>query len=127
MGASLERSDPVRAATWDDFARVAELLAEKSRTATGVAVREEFVRAEWELPSFQVGRDNWVSPAGYAGVSPNGALTFAAADDTEADALLAHAVARGRERGLAKLELRPLPGDAVHARLLERHGFKLRV
>src|SRR5207253_2807080 len=39
--------------------------------------------------------------------------------------LLEQAVARGRERGLAKLELRPLPGDAIHERLLQRRGFRL--
>jgi len=127
MGASSERSERVRAATWHDFGRVADLLGRQSRAATGVAVREEFVRADWELPSFQVGRDNWVSAGGYAAVSPNGSLTLAASDDAEADALLARAVARSRERGLRKLELRPLSGDGVHARLLERHGFVLRV
>lgn len=127
MGASLERSEPARAATWDDFGRVAELLAQQSRSATGVAVREEFVRADWELPSFEVGRDNWVTSAGYAAILPSGALTLAAAGDAEADALLARAVARGRERGLAKLELRRLPGDDAHARLLARHDFALRV
>jgi len=127
MGASSERSEPVRAATWDDFGRVADLLARQTRAAGGVAVREEFVRSDWELPSFEVGRDNWVSAGGYAAVSPNGTLTLAAADDAEADALLARAVARGRERGLRKLELRPLSGDGVHAGLLERHDFALRV
>jgi ribosomal protein S18 acetylase RimI-like enzyme len=127
MGASLERSEPVRAATWDDFPHVAELLAQQSREATGVAVREEFVRADWELPSFEVGRDNWVSARGYAAVSPNGALTLAAANDAEADALLARAAARARELGLAKLELRPLPENEVHTGLLERHRFALRV
>jgi ribosomal protein S18 acetylase RimI-like enzyme len=128
MGASLERSDRVRGATWDDFDAVVELLVRRSRDATGVAsVREEFVRTEWELPSFVVGRDNWVSGAtGYAAVSPAGALTLAAADDEEADELLDHAAARARERGLAKLELQPLPGDEVQVRLLDRHGFELR-
>src|SRR5689334_21872493 len=127
MGASLERSEPVRAATWGDLGHVAELLAQQTRAATGVAVREEFVRADWELPSFEVGRDNWVTSAGYAAISPNGALTLAAADDAESDALLARAVSRGRERGLAKLELRRLPGDDAHARVLARHVFVLRV
>jgi ribosomal protein S18 acetylase RimI-like enzyme len=128
MGASLERSDRVRGATWDDFDAVVDLLVRRSRSATGIAsAREEFVRAEWELPSFEVGRDNWVSDAtGYAAVSPSGVLTLAAAEDAAADALLEHAVRRARERGLEQLELRPLPGDAVHARLLDRHRFQLR-
>jgi ribosomal protein S18 acetylase RimI-like enzyme len=89
-------------------------------------MREEFVRADWELPSFEVGRDNWLSgTASYAAVSPNGELTLVAADDAIADDLLEHAVARAREQRLAKLELRPLPADEVHARLLDRHRFVL--
>src|SRR5436309_15677830 len=119
MGASLERSDPVRGATWDDFERVVELLVRQDRAASGVAgMREEFVRTDWELPSFEVGRDNWLcGAAGYAAVSPKGELTLVAADDATADALLAQAVARARGQGLVKLELRPLPGDDVHARV----------
>jgi ribosomal protein S18 acetylase RimI-like enzyme len=98
MGASLERSEPVRAAT----------------------------RADWELPTFEVGLDNWVSGrTGYAAISPSGDLTLAAATDAEADALLERAIGRARERGLGKLALRPRPRDEVVARLLERHGFEL--
>jgi ribosomal protein S18 acetylase RimI-like enzyme len=127
MGASLERSAPVRGATWDDFDGVVELLVRQNRSATGIAlVREEFVRAEWELPSFEVGLDNWVlGSTGYASVSPNGDLTLAAATDAEADELLDCAGERARERGLDKLALRPRPGDELNTRLLERHGFVL--
>jgi ribosomal protein S18 acetylase RimI-like enzyme len=127
MGASLERSEPVRGATWDDFDWVVELLVRQNRAATGIAsVREEFVRTEWELPSFEVGADNWVSGStGYAAVSPNGDLTLAAATDDEAEALFERAVERSRERGLGKLTLRQLLGDEIQARLLERHGFDL--
>src|SRR5262245_31299031 len=105
MGASLEGSEPVRGATWDDFDGVVELLAQRNRAATGIAVvREEFVRAEWELPSFEVGLDNWVSgTTGYAAVSPRGDLTLAAATGSEADALLDRAVGRARGRGLETL------------------------
>src|SRR5207247_6457294 len=122
MGASLERSEPVRGATWDDFDRVVELLVQQDRAASGVAgMREEFVRADWELPSFEVGRDNWLcGTAGYAAVSPNGVLMLVADNDATADALVERAVERGREHGLAKLELRPLSGDDVHGRLLDR-------
>jgi ribosomal protein S18 acetylase RimI-like enzyme len=127
MGASLERSEPVRGATWDDFERVVELLVQQDRAASGfVGMREEYVRADWELPSFEVGRDNWrCGAASYAAVSPNGALTLVADDDATADALLAQSLARVHERGLEKLALRPLPGDEVHARLLDRHHFVL--
>ena len=127
MGAFLERSEPVRGATWDDFDGVVELLMRQNRAASGVAaVREEFVRADWELPSFELGRDNWLcGSAAYAAVSPGGELTLAAPDGTTADVLLERAIARGRERGLRKLELRPLAGDEVHSALLDRHGFLL--
>jgi ribosomal protein S18 acetylase RimI-like enzyme len=125
MGASLEGSEPVRGATWDDFDGVVELLVRQNRAATGIAVvREEFVRAEWELPSFEVGLDNWVSgTTGYAALSPSGDLTLAAATDSEADALLDRTIERAGERGLEALALRPRPRDAVIARLLERRRF----
>src|SRR5437763_6584784 len=127
MGASLERSETLRGATWDDFDGVVELLVRQNRAATGVAaLREELVRIDWELPSFEVGRDNWVSGStGYAALSPGGELTLAAATDAEADRLLEQALGRADERGLGKLTLRPLPGNAVHTRLLERRGFEL--
>lgn len=127
MGASLEGSEPVRGATWDDVDRVIDLLVRRDRAASQVAGRRaEFVRADWELPTFQVGADNWLCGAnGYAAVAPTGALTLVADDDATADALLRRAVARASERGLSKLELRPLPGNDVHARLLERHRFAL--
>jgi ribosomal protein S18 acetylase RimI-like enzyme len=127
MGAWLERSEPVRGATWDEFDGIVELLMRQNRAASGVAaVREEFVRADWELPSFELGRDNWLcGSAAYAAVSPAGELTLAAPGAGTADALLERAVTRGRERGLSKLKLRPLAGDEVHAALLDRHGFVL--
>src|SRR5207248_166364 len=127
MGAFLERSEPVRGATWHDFDGVVELLVRQNRAASGVAaVRDEFVRADWELPSFEVGRDNWLyGAAAYAAVSPGGELMLVAPDGTTADVLLERAIARGRERGLGKLELRPLAGDEVHSALLDRHGFVL--
>jgi ribosomal protein S18 acetylase RimI-like enzyme len=128
MGASLERSE-VRGATWDDFDRVVELLVAQSRAATGIAgVRAEFVRTDWELPSFEVGRDNWLAGAdGYAAVSPKGTLVLTAPDAATADALLAQAVASARERGLGKLELVPFAGDERHAALLQAHPFELEV
>jgi ribosomal protein S18 acetylase RimI-like enzyme len=127
MGASLERSEVVRGATWDDFDHVVDLLVRQSRAASGVAaVREEFVRTDWELPSFEVGLDNWVAgDSGYAALSPNGDLKLAAIDDATREALLGCALARARERALEKLELRPLPGDETHAELLAHHPFVL--
>jgi ribosomal protein S18 acetylase RimI-like enzyme len=127
MGASVERSGRIRGATWDDFPQVVELLVRQSRSAAGIAtVREEFVRAAWELPSFEVGSDNWVCDStAYAAISPSGELTLAAGDDATADALLELAISRARERGLAKLQLRPFASDQLQARLLDRHGFQL--
>jgi ribosomal protein S18 acetylase RimI-like enzyme len=124
MGASLERSVPVRGATWEDFDAVVELLADQARGANGVAtVRAEFVRADWEVPSFEVGRDNWIAgDGGYAAVSAAGSLVLVASDDVTADALLERAVARAGERGLAALELRVPPGGE----LARRHPFALR-
>jgi GNAT superfamily N-acetyltransferase len=103
------------------------LLVRQNRAASGLAVvREEFVRAEWQLPSFEVGLDNWVSgTTGYAAVSPGGELTLAAATNSEADALLDRALARARDRGLDKLAVRPQPRDEVTVSLLERRGFLL--
>src|SRR5215467_8030613 len=99
MGASLERSEGVRGATWNDFDRVVELLRSQSRGTSGMPVREEIVRTDWELPSFEVGRDNWVAgQTGYAAVSPTGDLKVAAADEETREALFDRAVARARER-----------------------------
>jgi mycothiol synthase len=126
MGASLERSEGVRGATWDDFDRVVEVLRRQSRGTSGIPVREEVVRTDWELPSFEVGRDNWVAgQAGYAAVSPTGDLKVAAADEETREALFERAVARARERELDKVELRPLAGDETHAGLLAHHPFVL--
>ena len=104
MGASLERSVTVRGATWDDFDAVVELLARQARDAKAVAaVRAEFVRADWEVPSFEVGRDNWFAgDDGYAEVSPVGSLVLAASDDATADALLERAVAARGSVGSAR-------------------------
>jgi ribosomal protein S18 acetylase RimI-like enzyme len=122
----VEGSGTVRGATWDDFGAAARLLAQQSSAAGGPEVRVEFVRADWELPSFEVGRDNWCAgDNGYAAVSPNGGLTLAAVDRATADALLARAVERARERGLASLQLKRLRGDEAHEELLRRHPFAL--
>src|SRR3954464_5875679 len=123
MGASLERSEPVRSATRDDLDAVVHLLLRQNREATGLSsMQAEFVRLEWELPSFEVGADNWIAgTSGYAAVSPKGSLTIVAADPATADALLDRAVARGRERGFGKLQLGQIAGDSTHAGLIEGH------
>jgi ribosomal protein S18 acetylase RimI-like enzyme len=127
MGAQVERSEPVRGATWDDFDAVVELLARQSRAAGGVAaVRPEFVRVEWELPSFEVGRDNWLAGAeGYASLRADGAIVLAARDEATADALLERLAARARERRLAAIQLTRLRRDETHTGVIERHAFEL--
>ena len=123
----MQRSEPVRSATWDDFETVARVLARQSRTGGGGAMeRAEFVRAEWELPSFEVGRDNWVAgDDGYAAVTPAGGLVLAARDEATADVLLGRAVERAREQGFASLQLDVLNRDEQHARLVRVHPFEL--
>src|SRR6266567_7172548 len=127
MGASMQRSEPVRGATWDDFDTVARLLTRQSRIAGGGPMeRPEFVRAEWELPSFEVGRDNWCAgDSGYAALTPAGGLVLAARDEQTADALLVRAAERARESGYASLQLTVLRGDEQHARLVRVHPFEL--
>jgi ribosomal protein S18 acetylase RimI-like enzyme len=129
MGAraqSTVRTVHIRPPTWDDLETATQLLAAQSRAATGVgAVRPELVRAEWQSPGFEVGRDNWIAEAGYAAVSPSGRLVLAASDPRLADTLLEQAGARGRERRLDALSLDVLPGDEALARLVRRHPFAL--
>jgi ribosomal protein S18 acetylase RimI-like enzyme len=116
----------VRPATWDDLPAATALLAEQSRAATGVGtVRLELVAAEWALSSFELGCDNWIGDSGYGAISPTGELVLAARDPSVADTILAHAIARGRERRLDTLTLNVLPGDRVLAAVVRRHRFEL--
>jgi ribosomal protein S18 acetylase RimI-like enzyme len=125
MGASLERSEPVRGATWDDFDAVVALLVEQSRASTGLGgTRAESIRIDWQQPGFTVGKDNWLAgAAGYAAVSPTGALVLTAPDVATAQRLFARASTRARKRGLTKLRLIPVEGDARHAALIRDHRF----
>src|SRR5580765_6116541 len=121
----------VRPAGWDDFDAVCELLSTRSRAVHGISdVRPEYIRAEWELPSFEVGRDNWVAVegsrvSGYAAVSPSHDLTHAAVDSGSGDALLGAAVDRARERGLDAIHVVVSVSDEPLHALVERHGFEL--
>ena len=121
----------IRPAGWDDFDAVCELLSKRSRAVHGVSdVRPEHVRADWELPSLEVGRDNWVAVeegrlAGYAAVSPTQDLVHAAADATAGGALLAVAVERARERGFDAVRVVVSVADEPLHTLVDRHGFEL--
>ena len=121
----------IRPAGWDDFDAVCELLSQRSRAVHGVSdVRPEHVRADWRLPSFDVGRDNWVAVdegrlSGYAAVRPTHDLVHAATDAVTGDALLAVAVERARERGLDAIRVIVSVADEPLHGLVDRHGFEL--
>lgn len=120
----------IRPAGWDDFGSVCELLSTRSRAVYGVSeVLSDHVRADWELPSFEVGRDNWVAVengrlAGYAAVSPTQDLLHAAAAAVAGDALLAVAVERARECGLNAIRVVVSVADEPLHALVRRHGFE---
>jgi GNAT superfamily N-acetyltransferase len=108
MGACRQRSErhatisPVRmrAVTEDDLGAVSALL--------GTAAA--YVRSDWKVPSFDLRRDAWIAEdggraVGYAAVTAGERLAHVAADPGVADALLAAAVARARERGFGRLRI----------------------
>ena len=104
----------VRAPEDGDLAAVARLLD----------VRPDLLRSDWELPSFDLGRDAWLAeeagaPVGYAAVLPGERLALAGPDDV-ADALLEPALARARRLGLRTLSITTGSEAAVR-----RHGFEL--
>jgi mycothiol synthase len=119
----------IRPATWDDLEPAVELLGARSRAASGIfAIRAEFVRGEWELPAFKVGRDNVVAEAGgrvvgYAAVTPKQELALAAADPAVEDALLERMCARARERGLDAIRVTVVSSDDPLAAMVRRHLF----
>jgi ribosomal protein S18 acetylase RimI-like enzyme len=121
----------IRPAGWDDFDAVCELVAARSRAVHGISrVHPEHVRADWELPSFAVGRDNWVvvdegRVAGYASVSPGRDLVHAATDAATGDALLDVALGRARERGFDAVRIVVSTEDEPLHALVGRHAFEL--
>jgi mycothiol synthase len=121
----------IRPATWDELGAVFDLLAARSRAVYGVSDwRLEHLRAEWELPSFGVGRDNWVAVEegrvlGYAALSATKDLVHVAAEPGPADALLARAVERAQERGFDVIRLVAAAADRPLRGLVERHCFEL--
>jgi mycothiol synthase len=121
----------IRPARWDDFDAVCELVSQRSRAVHGVSdIRPEHVRADWELPSFEVGRDNWVAvaegqPVGYAALSPTNDLVYAAVDATIGDALLDVAVEGAREHRFDAIRVVVSVADMPLHTLVKRHGFEL--
>jgi mycothiol synthase len=121
----------LRPASWDDFDAVYALLTARSRAAFGSAEgSDEFLRTEWETPSFEVGRDNWVASegdrlVGYAALASSRGFTHAARDADVGDALLARVVERARERSFETIETTAVPQDAPLYELVQRNGFGL--
>src|SRR5919204_6844468 len=121
MGASAQSSlttvTTIRSATWDDLEPVVELLDARSRAAFGTSeVQLAHVRAEWELPSFVVGRDNWVAVddgrvVGYAHLDARRNFQHAALDPEVGDALLTRVEERGRARGFDRISVVAVPED----------------
>jgi ribosomal protein S18 acetylase RimI-like enzyme len=121
----------IRPATWADLADAVELLGAQSRAASGIAgMRIEHLRSEWNLPGFELGRDNLVAEegeriAGYVAVTPRQELAIAAQDEALADLLLARAVERARERGDTVLTVTVRSPDDPLLAVVERHPFVL--
>jgi mycothiol synthase len=121
----------IRTAAWDDIGAVFGLLAARSRAVHGISDWTlAHVRVEWELASFEVGRDNWVAAEnghvlGYAAVNSTQDLVHAAAEATAGDELLARALARAREREFDVMRVVVSTADEPLHALVERHGFEL--
>jgi mycothiol synthase len=119
----------IAGATWDDLDDVYELLDVRSRETSGISeLKFEHLRDRWRLPAFAVGRDNWVARengriVGYAAVDAAQELDHAARDAAVADALLARAEKRARERGFDTLAVTAPPEDAALQSLVARSGF----
>jgi mycothiol synthase len=121
----------LRPATWDDLDAVYALLTARSRAAFGSPEgTDDFLRTEWETPSFEVGRDNWVAAegsriVGYAALEASRSFTHAARDGDVGDALLARVEERARVRGFPAIETTAVPQDAPLYELVQRSGFEL--
>src|SRR5579862_8878175 len=119
-----------RPAGWNDFDAVCALLSTRSRAVHGVSeVRPEHVRADWELPSFEVGRDNWVALeedrlTGYAAVIPTCELELACVDAATGEALLALAVAGARALALDAIRIFVPGTDERLLALVDQYGFE---
>ena len=121
----------IRPATWNDLEGVHAVLAARSRAVFGTTDEQlSHLRSRWELPSFRVGRDNWVAAAngnvlGYAALDATKHVTHAAPDATVGDALLELVVARAREQRFDHIVTTAVPEDVPLSELVERHGFEV--
>src|ERR1044071_2319071 len=117
----------IRSAGWDDLDDVHALLAARSRAAFGMSdVQLEHLRDAWGLPSFDVGRDNWVALdggaiVGYAALPATQHLEHAARDSAVGDALVARVLERAGERGFDHVSVTAVPEDRPLSELVRRH------
>src|SRR4051794_34568159 len=130
-GEYLWRVVEIRPASWNDIEAVHAVLAARSRLVFGTADEQlPHLRSRWELPSFEVGRDNWVAAAngsvlGYAALEATKEVTHAASDAAVGDSLLERVVARARERRFEHVVATAVPEDVPLSELVERHGFEV--
>ena len=121
----------IRPARWSDLAPVVDLLAVQSRAATGIsATRLASVRSGWELPGFEVGRDNLVAErdgciVGYGAVSPTRELVLVSGDAGLADELLARLAALARQRGCSAIRVTVVSAEDPMRSVIDRHPFEL--
>jgi mycothiol synthase len=121
----------IRPATWDDLGSVHELMAARGRAVDGdFDWMLHHLRDDWELPSFEVGADNWVAEEdgrllGYAAVSATKELQLVPADPAAGEALLARACAHARTRAYDSLRTVASSADVALLELARRAGFEL--
>jgi GNAT superfamily N-acetyltransferase len=121
----------IRPATWDDLEGVYDVRSARNRAAFGESeVQLGHMRDRWQLPSFEVGRDNWVAVddgriVGEAELESSQEFVLAATDAAAGDALLTRVEARARERGFEWIAVTAVPEDEPLYALVQRHGFGL--
>lgn len=115
----------IRTAGAADFDEAYGLLDTRSRSLHGVSEpTTDDLRRRWALPGFE----GWVADddgviVGYASLDAAGELELVGREADTADALLARAEERARERGLPALGVTSSPEDTALAGVLGRHGF----
>ncbi|HEY3181962.1 MAG TPA: GNAT family N-acetyltransferase [Gaiellaceae bacterium] len=121
----------IRPATWDDLEGVFDLRSARNRAAFGMSeVQLAHIRDRWQMPSFEVGRDNWVAVddgkiVGEAELGSSQEFVHAAQDAGTGDALLARVEERARERGFGWIAVTAVPEDEPLYALVQRNGFAL--
>jgi ribosomal protein S18 acetylase RimI-like enzyme len=121
----------IRPASWDDLEGVYDVRSARSRAAFGVSeVQASHIRDRWQMPSFEVGRDNWVAVddgkiVGEAELESTQEFVHAARDPAVGDALLERVEARARERGFGWIAVTAVPEDEPLYALVRRNGYAL--